>query len=563
MRNPTMQTDRELSPRFCSASMKIISVVLLFLCLPLAYCQTQTTCTNRIVNFQGSCVNISDSSCGIFYDHSHFPNMITPSALQAEAILSSYLRFFGGTADDCSQYAQLFVCLSVFPKCEPTPARLKPPCSSLCRKVLDVCRNIPLNLDVSCLFNCTRYPQTGDCIGLDDPLVQGLAPSTTPSTVNETRGPENSTATPTGVSNETSDACPAPENSYFGQAEREFATGWLAFWATFCFLSTLVTFLTFLLDPSRFHYPWRPVIYLALAFNIHTIGYFFSLILGRTLVTCPRNKFITISIAWDWSHIPCLLVFGLLYYSMVAAFLWWLILSFSWFLTSVFKWSNESVGRLALFFHIIAWVLPLLMTISLMAARVVSGDELTATCFIVRDETDSSFLALLIGVIIPLAIFLVTGVVFLVVGFISILKIHSFMRHGGKEKESMILEKLMIRIGVFVSVYIIPAAVVIGCFIYELQSRPTWMAVGTCSDCARPNTAIFMVRICMFLIIGVLTGIWIWSKKTLQSWLSLPQRIRNCCGHEQEEEDKPSNEVALPPYTTGIYNDMTDYADSA
>ena len=206
---------------------------------------------------------------------------------------------------------------------------------------------------------------------------------------------------------------------------------------------------------------------------------------------------------------PCLLVFGLLYYSTVAAFLWWLVLSFCWFLTSVFKWSNESVGRLALFFHIISWVLPLLMTISLMAASVVSADELTATCFIVRDETNSSFLALLIGVIIPLALFLVTGVVFLVVGFISILKIHSFMRHGGKEKESMILEKLMIRIGVFVSVYIIPAAVVIGCFIYELQSRPTWMAVGTCSDCARPNTAIFMVRVCMFLIIGVLTGIWI------------------------------------------------------
>lgn len=562
-----MQTDRELSPRFCSASMKIIAVVLLFLCLPLAYCQTQT-CTNRIVNFQGSCVNISDSSCGIFYDHSYFPNMITPSAIQAEVILTPYLQFFSITTD-CSQYARLFVCLSVFQKCEPalgaTPARLKPPCNSLCRNVLEVCsqRDIPLNLDVFCLFNCSRYPDTGDCIGLDDPLVQDLALSTTPSTVNETRAPDNSTATPTGVSNVTGDACPAPENSYFGQAEREFATGWLAFWATFCFLSTLVTFLTFLLDPSRFHYPWRPVIYLALAFNIHTIGYFFSLILGRTLVTCPRNEFITNSIAWDWSHMPCLLVFGLLYYSMVAAFLWWLVLSFCWFLTSVFKWSNESVGRLALFFHIISWVLPLLMTISLMAASVVSADELTATCFIVRDETNSSFLALLIGVIIPLALFLVTGVVFLVVGFISILKIHSFMRHGGKEKESMILEKLMIRIGVFVSVYVIPAAVVIGCFIYELQSRPTWMAVGTCSDCARPNTAIFMVRVCMFLIIGVLTGIWIWSKKTLQSWLSLPQRIRNCCGHEQEDEDKPSNEVALPPYTTGMYNGMSDFADSA
>ena len=562
-----MQTDRELSIRLCSASVKIITVLLLSFCLPLAYCQTQT-CTNRNISFQGPCVNISDSSCGTFYGHSYFPNIITSTNVGAETILVPYLRFFSGTTN-CSQYANLFVCLSVFPKCEPalgaTPARLKPPCRSLCTRVHGVCSRRIQNiggLDVSCLFNCSRYPETGDCIGLDDPLVQDLV-VTPPPTANETRPPENSTATPTGVSNETSDACPAPENSYFGQAEREFATGWLAFWATVCFISTLVTFLTFLLDPSRFNYPWRPVIYLSLAFNIHTIGYFFSLILGRTLVTCPRKEFITISISWDWSYVPCLMVFGLLYYSMVAAFLWWLILSFCWFLTSVFKWSNESVGRLALFFHITAWVLPLLMTISLMAARVLSADELTGTCFVVRDDTDRSFLALLIGIIIPLTLFLVTGVVFLIIGFVSILKIHSFMRHGGKEKESMILEKLMIRIGVFVSVYIIPAAVVIGCFIYELQSRPSWRPVGTCSNCSRPNTAVFMVRICMFLVIGVLTGVWIWSKKTLQSWLSLPQRIRNCCRHEEFTEDKPSNEVALPPYTTGIYNGMTDSADSA
>ena len=561
-----MQSDRKLSMCYCSASLKII---ILSFCLPLAYCQTQS-CTNANVTFQGPCVNISDPRCGAFYGRSYFPNIIASTDENAAEILVAYRQFFRGTTE-CSQNANLFVCLSVFPKCEPalgaTPARLKPPCRSLCTRVLGVCseriRNVPDGFDVFCLLNCSRYPDRGDCIGLDDPLVRDLV-ATPPPTANETRPPENSTATATGVSNETSNACPAPNNSYFGQAEREFATGWLAFWATICFISTLVTFLTFLLDPSRFNYPWRPVIYLSLAFNVHTIGYFFSLILGRTLVTCPRNQFITISISWDWSYLPCLLVFGLLYYSMMAAFLWWLILSFCWFLTSVFKWSNESVGRLALFFHVTAWVLPLLMTISLMAARVVSADELTATCFVVRDNTDSSFLALLIGIIIPLTLFLITGVVFLVIGFVSILKIHSFMRHGGKEKESMILEKLMIRIGVFVSVYIIPAAVMIGCFIYELQSRPSWRPVGTCSNCPRPNTAIFMVRICMFLVIGVLTGVWIWSKKTLQSWLSLPQRIRNCCGHEKEfTEDKPSNEVALPPYTTGIYNGMTDSADSA
>ena len=168
------------------------------------------------------------------------------------------------------------------------------------------------------------------------------------------------------------------------------------------------------------------------------------------------------------------------------------------------------------------------MTISLIAARVVSADELTATCFIVRDEKSSSLIALLIGVIIPLTIFLVTGIIFLLIGFVSMVRIRSFMRDDGKEKESMILEKLMIRIGIFVAVYIIPATIMIAAFIYEADKRPDWNTVDdTCSDCESPNTGIFIVRIFMFLLIGILTGVWIWSRKTLQSWRSLPSRLRN------------------------------------
>ena len=262
---------------------------------------------------------------------------------------------------------------------------------------------------------------------------------------------------------------------------------------------------------------------------------------------------------------PCLLIFSILYYTMIAAFLWWLVLSFCWFLASAFKWSNEAVGHLAPFFHVLSWVVPLLMTISLMAARVVSADELSAICFVVRDQSDGSFLALLIGVILPLIICLVIGVVFLVIGFISTLKIHSFMRDGGKEKESMILEKLMIRIGIFVTVYIIPAAIVIGCFIYELESRPSWTTVGTCPSCPKPNTAVFMVRIFMFLLIGVLTGVWIWSRKTLNLWWSLPKRIRNCCSRKESEDTAQDDDVGqpLPPYTAKINSGPNTLVESA
>ena len=336
--------------------------------------------------------------------------------------------------------------------------------------------------------------------------------------------PEPITTT-SSISTETQ--CPKQSQTFFSDSAKEFALGWVAFWSILCFVSTTLTIFTFLLDTSRFQYPWRPVVYLAIAFTVHSLTYFLSMAIGRANITCPNAQFVNGSIEWGWEHAPCIIIFGFLYYTMMAAFLWWLMLTLCWLLASAFKWSTEHIAQLFPFYHVVAWVLPLLMTVSLMAARAIGADELTATCFVVRDDSRKSFLALLIGVILPLVIFLAVGVVFLFIGFVSMLRVHRFMRHKGKEKETMIIEKLMIRIGVFVGIYIIPASVMIGCFIYELVSRPSWGPVN-CNSCTKANTPVFMVRVFMFLLIGALTGVWIWSKKTLNSWKKIPSRVTMC-----------------------------------
>ena len=197
------------------------------------------------------------------------------------------------------------------------------------------------------------------------------------------------------------------------------------------------------------------------------------------------------------------------------------------------------MGKMAPLFQVCAWVPPLLMTIGLLAPRAIGADELTGTCFVVSSAT--SYLALLLGVVLPLVLFLVAGLVFLLIGFVSILRVRALMQEDGKQQEQQTLEKLMIRIGVFVSVYIFPASVLIGCFVYELASRGSWQSLDeSCSNCTRPNSAVFMVRVFMFLLIGVLTGVWIWSRKTLGSWQRCPGRCGRMCGitdqHDQEME---------------------------
>ena len=503
------------------------------------------------LRIENTCVRIL-SSCDMFYEFTTYPNNITTTSREADQTLLNYQVFYSGPTFNCSPYSHLFVCLALSPHCD-TGGLARPPCASLCDLVYGSCLAKLQSLggpviDSACLLNCNRlvllliitftvaftrnchvphlrYPST-DCVDANDPLALKVVPSIFPTATPTTEPP-----TGTGMTMVTNSSGECPETAYFTDSAKDFALGWLAFWSTVCFISTTLTIATFLLDTSRFQYPWRPMVYLALSFNFHSLTHFFAMALGRNLITCPGGEFVQTSIRWSWGHTPCILVFGLLYFTMMAAFLWWLMLSLSWFLASAFSWSNEAVAHLAPLYHVVAWVLPLLLTIILVATRVVGADELTAICFIVRDDSDMSFYALLLGVIVPLIVCLITGIVFLTIGFVSLLRIHSIMRHSGKARESTILEKLMIRIGVFVLVFIIPAIVVIGCFLYELITRPSWTGVNEpCgANCTQANPAVFMVRLFMFLLTGILTGVWIWSRKTVLSWKNIPQRLASCC----------------------------------
>lgn len=379
---------------------------------------------------------------------------------------------------------------------------------------------------------------------MTDTLVQQAISGSTPAVPVTTIVTTTSSTTSLPADNNTS-TCPFPNSTFFTDSSKAFATGWISFWSVLCFISTSLTILTFLLETSRFQYPWRPVVYLALVFNIHSLTYFFSLALGRKIVTCPGGEFVQTGSPWTLSHAPCVLVFVSLYYTMMAGFIWWVVLTVCWFLVAALKWSHESVGKLAPVFQVSAWVLPLLMTVGILAPRAVGADELTGTCFVGSSAT--SYLALLLGVVLPLTLFLVAGLVFLLIGFVSILRVRAIMQQDGKQLEQQSLEKLMIRIGVFVSVYIVPASVLIGCFVYELASRGSWQPLGVdCSDCTRPNSAVFMVRVFMFLLIGVLTGVWIWSRKTLGSWQRCPGRCGRRCGVTADSQRDQEMELPTP-----------------
>lgn len=144
-------------------------------------------------------------------------------------------------------------------------------------------------------------------------------------------------------------------------------------------------------------------------------------------------------------------------------------------------------------------------------------------------------------VLAPLAIYLALGTLFLLAGFVSLFRIRTVMKHDGTKTDK--LERLMLRIGVFSVLYMVPAILVIGCLFYEQHYMDQWLVTWHASVCPeyripcppshwtlalgpRPEFAVFMVKYLMALIVGITSSVWVWSGKTVQSWTRFLHRVR-------------------------------------
>lgn len=277
----------------------------------------------------------------------------------------------------------------------------------------------------------------------------------------------------------------------------------------------------------------------------------------------------------------CIILFMLIYYFSMASSIWWVVLTVTWYLAAKCHWAHEAIARNAQYFHFAAWALPAAKTIGLLALGKVDGDPMSGVCF--TGLTDPIILRAFI--ITPLCLYLVIGSCFLFAGFVSLFQIRSIIKTGGSKTDD--LEKLIMRIGIFSLLYIVPALVVICCSFHESRMFDhwimTWYKTEMCrksdsnqfpdnSICSnhvrhlvqtagsghlseadqqqlltkitssdRPEFELFMIKYLMTLIVGITSGIWIWSGKTLLSWqrffARLCRRPSSCCDCYHSSKD--------------------------
>ncbi|XP_007655947.2 frizzled-9 [Ornithorhynchus anatinus] len=491
---------------------------------------------------------------GIGYNLTRMPNLLGHES-QREAGIKLH-EFAPLVEYGCHAHLRFFLCSLYAPMCTDQVSASIPACRPMCEQARRACAPImegfsfgwPDSLD------CARLPTHNDphALCMEAPEnATGVEPHRGRGMLPVAPGPRPPAPAPAPARCENPDKfryveksrscaprCGAGVDVYWSRRDKDFALVWMALWSALCFCSTAFTVLTFLLDPHRFRYPERPIIFLSMCYNVYSLAFLIRAGAGAQSVACDQEAGEPYVIQEGLESTGCTLVFLLLYYFGMASSLWWVVLTLTWFLAAGKKWGHEAIEAHGGYFHLAAWGVPALKTIVVLTLRKVAGDELTGLCY-VGGMDDAA--ALTGFVLVPLACYLVLGTSFLLTGFVALFHIRKVMKTGGTNTEK--LEKLMVKIGVFSILYTVPATCVIVCYFYERLNLDRWRqraaerpcgpagpgpGPGGRRDCGLPGSvptvAVFMLKIFMSLVVGITSGVWVWSSKTFQTWQSLCHR---------------------------------------
>ncbi|XP_014206872.1 frizzled-5-like [Copidosoma floridanum] len=305
------------------------------------------------------------------------------------------------------------------------------------------------------------------------------------------------------------------QGAFLTSEEKSFATVWLTLWSGLCAASTLATVTTFLIDTQRFKYPERPIVFLSACYFLVSLGYLSRSVVGHKEIACDGNM---LRYGTNGPGI-CITVFLLIYFFGMASSVWWVILAFTWFLAAGLKWGNEAIASYSQYFHLAAWMAPTGQTVWALLSGGIAGDPIAGVCTVASEGIPIFILA-------PLLVYLLLGTTFLLAGFVSLFRIRSVIKRQPGAKADK-LEKLMIRIGIFSVLYTVPASAVLACYLYETTSRGEWLnsLACPCKTRVRPLYSVIMLKYFMALAVGITSGVWIWSGKTIDSWRKLWRRL--------------------------------------
>uniref|UniRef100_A0A674PKY2 Frizzled class receptor 9b n=1 Tax=Takifugu rubripes TaxID=31033 RepID=A0A674PKY2_TAKRU len=456
---------------------------------------------------------------GIGYNLTRMPNFMDhDDQMEADIKLNEFAPL---VAYGCDVHLRFFLCSLYAPMCTDEVSTSIPACRPMCEQARERCAPIMKKFSYTWpdSLDCSRLPTRNDpnalCMEAPEnetrtegkkgegmlpvpsrPRQPGTSGSHPPGTLGSCENPDKFQFVEKSQS--CAPRCSAAVDVYWSKQDKDFAFIWMTVWSILCFISTAFT------------YPERPIIFLSMCYNVYSVAFIIRSVAGAENIACDRENGELYIIQEGLESTGCTIVFLILYYFGMASSIWWVILTLTWFLAAGKKWGHEAIEAHSNYFHMAAWGIPALKTIVILTMRKVAGDELTGLCYV--GSMDAG--ALTGFVLTPLSCYLIIGTSFILTGFVALFHIRKVMKTEGTNTEK--LEKLMVKIGIYSILYTVPATCVIVCYFYESSDCSLQTSV--------PTVAVFMLKIFMSLVVGITSGVWVWSSKTLQTWQGLCSR---------------------------------------
>lgn len=307
------------------------------------------------------------------------------------------------------------------------------------------------------------------------------------------------------------DCSPPCPNMYFRREELTFARYFIGVVSIVCLSATLFTFLTFLIDVTRFRYPERPIIFYAVCYMMVSLVFFLGFLLEDRVACNAANpaQYKTSTVTQGSHNKACTLLFMVLYFFTMAGSVWWVILTITWFLAAVPKWGSEAIEKKALLFHASAWGIPGMLTITLLALNKIEGDNISGVCFVGLYDVHT----LRWFVLAPLCLDVLVGVSLLLAGIVALNRVRMEIPLEKENQDKLV--KFMIRIGVFSVLYLVPLLTVVGCYLYEQMYRSVWEITWVQERCREYHIPCpFQVKINTYHKNIYLSIVFTWKYKT-------------------------------------------------
>lgn len=516
-----------------------------------------------------SCELITIPLCeGIQYNTTIMPNLLG-HAKQEQAGLELH-QYMPLVKIQCSPDLQIFLCSIFVPVCNILEKPI-PPCRALCLSARKGCEGLmnkfgftwPDNLDCNhfpigakgdiCVGDNTAEKNTESFSNSDGPGSQ-FSPASSLG-ANSTSIPfkcPSQFKVPAGmgynfrIQGKEHKDCGMPCDDLLLEAnERHLISIWTGTWAIFCVISSAFTIITYQIEPDRFRFPEKSIIFLSWCYLAIGLVFIYGFFFGET-VACNEpfpsdvsNLQMARTITQGNRKERCTLSFMALYFFTISNAIWWVVLTITWFMIAALGWATDPVEANSHCFHLLSWASSAVLTIIVLALDRIEGDFLTGVCFIgIWNPT-----YLLAFVLIPLTVFLLIGFFFLITGFISLLRTRSFIKARFPTDG---MDKQMFKIGLYSVLYFFPTLLLIGCFYYEQEHIDAFLMHWLGKACLKPDYglacpartkqlasftskkphfALYFVKYFVWLMPGICSGFWIWSEKTVTSWTRVFRRL--------------------------------------